>query len=546
MLDSVRVYATATSFLKLPDMPRIRSLLLVVATFLLPIAHLAAQRAASTTQATPTFFVEEATIATIHSAMRAGKLSCRHLVSAYLGRIEAYDKQGPAINALILVNPGAMATADSLDKRFAREGLTGPLHCIPTIVKDNFLTYDLPTSAGSLALKDWRPTHDAFLVKRVRAAGAIVLAKSNMAELAFSPNETVSSVLPGYSRNPYALDRVTAGSSGGTAAAVASNFGAVGLGTDTGNSIRGPSSHQALVGIRSTMGLTSRAGVVPLFASQDIAGPMTRTVADAAAVFQVVIGEDPDDPVTSVSRGRTLPRYADALRADGLKGARIGVLRVAYDTPTLDTEVDTLFHRALGDMSRAGATIVDSVVVPGLDSLRRLQTSSCSPFKYDFETFMARESDSRPPVATVEQIIKSGRFHPSVQARLDAASAVTETPSDSPACKAREQYRAGLRLALQRVMDEQRLDALAYPTWSNPPRLIGDLNTPGGDNSQVFSPSTGFPAITVPMGYTRGTLPAGLQLLARPWAEETLFRLAFAYEQSTRHRHPPATVPPLR
>ena len=527
-------------------MPRRRSVQLIAAALLLPILRLWAQRDGSSAPNAAAFFLEETTIASIHSAMRAGALSCHQLVSAYLRRIDAYDKQGPAINALILVNPGAMATADSLDQRFAREGLTGPLHCIPTIVKDNFLTYDLPTSAGNLALRDWRPTHDALLVKRVRAAGAIVLAKSNMAELAFSPNETVSSVLPGYSRNPYALDRVTAGSSGGTAAAVASNFGAVGLGTDTGNSIRGPSAHQALVGIRSTMGLTSRAGVVPLFASQDIAGPMTRTVADAAAVFQVIVGEDPDDPVTGASRGRTIPRYAAALRPDGLAGARIGVLRVAYDTPSLDAEVDTVFRRALGDMSREGATIVDSVVIPGLDSLRRLQSGPCSPFKFDFETFMAKESDSRPPVKTVDEIITSGRFHPSVQSRLEAARAVKETPGNSPGCKARELYRAGLRLAVLRLMDEQRLDALAYPTWSNPPRLIGDLNTPGGDNSQVFSPSTGFPAITVPMGYTRGTLPAGLQFLARPWAEEILFRLAFAYEQSTRHRHPPSTVPPLR
>src|SRR6185503_11476151 len=235
----------------------------------------------------------------------------------------------------VVVNPAAREVADSLDRRFRNERrLVGPLHCIPMIVKDNFETIDLPVTAGSLSLKGYLSSRDAFLVKRIRDAGAIVLAKSNMAEFAFSPYETVSSILPGYTRNPFALDRVTAGSSGGTAAAVSANLGEAGLGTDTGNSIRGPSSHNALVGIRSTMGLTSRAGVVPLNLGADIAGPMARTVADAAAIFQVIVGEDPDDPVTAASRGRPMPHYADSLRVDGLRGARIGVLPAAYQTPT--------------------------------------------------------------------------------------------------------------------------------------------------------------------------------------------------------------------
>src|SRR5216117_1815995 len=256
------------------------------------------------------FRVEETTIAQIHAAFKGNRLTCHALVAQYLRRIDAYDKKGPAINAIVVVNPDALRTADSLDVRFKREGLTGPLHCIPMIVKDNFETSDLPTTAGSLAFQGFVSNKDAFQVKRIREAGAIVLAKSNMAEFAFSPYETVNSILPGYTRNPYALDRVTAGSSGGTAAAVASNMGEVGLGTDTGNSIRGPSAHNALVGIRSTMGLTSRAGIVPLNLFQDIAGPMARTVADAVAVFQVVAGYDPNDPVTEAARGRAIPNYS--------------------------------------------------------------------------------------------------------------------------------------------------------------------------------------------------------------------------------------------
>src|SRR5471030_1459713 len=261
----------------------------------------------------PAFKIEETTIAAVHSAMKAKTLTCHSLVQRYLTRIVAYDKQGPAINALITLNPNALTVADSLDKRFTKEGFVGPLHCVPMIVKDNFETKDLQTTAGSLAMKGWIPRQDATMVARIREAGAIVLAKSNMAEWAFSPYETVSSILPGYTRNPYALNRVTSGSSGGTAAAIAASLGLVGLGSDTGNSIRGPSSHQSLVGIRSTMGLTSRAGVFPLSLAADIAGPIARTVADAVAVFQVVAGEDAADTVTARSRGHRVANYASSL-----------------------------------------------------------------------------------------------------------------------------------------------------------------------------------------------------------------------------------------
>jgi amidase len=492
------------------------------------------------------FHVEETTIAELHAAMRAGTLSCRALVDAYLRRIAAYDKSGPGINSLVLVNPAAREVADSLDRRFrAERRLSGPLHCIPMIVKDNFETVDLPTTAGSLSLKGFVSTRDAFQVRRIREAGAIVLAKSNMAEFAFSPFETVNSILPGYTKNPYALDRVTAGSSGGTAAAVAANLGESGLGTDTGNSIRGPSAHNALVGLRSTMGLTSRAGVVPLNLGADIAGPMARTVADAVAIFQVIVGEDSADAVTAASHGRPREDYAAALRRNGLQGARIGVLHQAYDTPTADPEVLQVFRAALDDLRKAGAEIIDPAAVDSLDAWRRAQTGSCAPFKWDLNAWLAQHGD-RVPVKSLEEIIRSRRFHPSIEARLQASQAAELAPEQNPGCKSREEFRARLRAGVLALMDSLRLDALAYPTWSNPPRLIGDLNTPGGDNSQLFSPSTGFPALTVPMGYTRGgILPAGLQLFGRPWSEATLIRLAYAYEQATHHRHPPPSAPPL-
>jgi Asp-tRNA(Asn)/Glu-tRNA(Gln) amidotransferase A subunit family amidase len=491
------------------------------------------------------FRVEETTIAEVHAAMRAGALTCRGLVEQYLRRIDAYDKNGPAINALVVVNPAALRVADSLDVRFRREGLVGPLHCIPVIVKDNFETVDLPTTAGSLSLQGFVSNKDAFQVRRLREAGAIVLAKSNMAEFAFSPYETVNSILPGYTKNPYALDRVTAGSSGGTAAAVAADLGEVGLGTDTGNSIRGPSAHQALVGIRSTMGLTSRSGVVPLNLSADIAGPMARTVADAVAVFQVVAGYDPADSVTAAARTHPTPDYAASLVRDGLRGARIGILRQAYERPTLDAEVRDVFAHAVADLRLAGATVIDTVPLPTLDSLFGAHRGACNPFKHDLEKWIA-STGNRTPVKSLDEIIKSNRFHPSIQKRLELAQAVDVEPEKNPGCRDREEFREALRAVVGRVMDALKLDALVYPTWSNPPRLIGDLNTPAGDNSQVFSPSTGWPAITVPMGYTRGTLPAGMTFFGRAWSEPVLIRLAYSYEQATHHRRPPASAPPLR
>jgi amidase len=338
---------------------------------------------------------------------------------------------------------------------------------------------------------------------------------------------------------------VTAGSSGGSAAAVAANLGEAALGTDTGNSIRGPSSHQALVGIRSTMGLTSRDGVAPLNLGADIAGPMARSVADAVTIFQVIAGEDVADTVTARSRGHRAADYTTSLKRDALKGARIGVLHQAYDRASADSEVLHVFSTALDDMRRQGATIVDPVAIAGLDEQLKAWTGSCNQFKYDIEAWLARQGD-RAPVHTVAEILASRRFHPSIRTQLEAAQAESLPPARNPGCRNRDAFRAWLRTAVTSTMDSLRLDALVYPTWSNPPRLIGDLNTPAGDNSQLFSPSTGFPAITVPMGYTRGQLPAGLQLFGREWSEPTLIALAYGYEQATRHRRAPASAPPLR
>lgn len=492
----------------------------------------------------PRFDVVEATIADIHAAFKAKRLTCRALVDAYLARIEAYDKQGPALNAVVLTNPEVRAQADDMDRRYARSGLTGPLHCIPMVVKDNFETIGLQSANGSKSLEGFVSDKDAFQVARIKAAGALVIAKTNMAEFAFSPLETLSSI-QGHTKNPYALERVPAGSSGGTAASVAASFATVGLGSDTGNSIRGPSAHTALVGIRSTMGLTSRAGVIPLSYLADIAGPMARTMEDAVAVFQVIVGEDPEDPVTARSRGRQIPNYRASLVRDGLKGARVGILRQAYERQNqqVDDEVAKVFAQALDDMRKAGATVVDEIVVERVQ--RQQGVGACRGFRYDINDYLATRG-KKAPVHSLDEIIASGKFDPSVAGRLKGGGQPGGGP-ESEACKAEMAYREAFGVAVTKAMDDQKLDALVYPTWSQPPREILDSKSPTGDNSQVYSPSSGFPAISVPMGYTRdGKLPAGVTFLGRAWDEERLIRLGYAYEQATKHRRPPASTPVLK
>ncbi len=540
----------------------------------------------------PTFRVEEATIADIHRAMEEGRITAEELVERYLDRIDAYDGRGPRLNSIVTVSEHALGRARELDAAFRASGFTGPLHGIPVIVKDNYDTHDLPTTNGTLAFRGAVPPDDAHQVRKLREAGAIILAKSNLAEFASSGAFTLSSVLPGYSRNPYDPTRVTAGSSGGTAAAVAANFGTVGLGSDTGSSIRGPSAHQALVGFRTTMGLASRDGIAPLNAERDVGGPMARTVADAVAVLEVIAGPDPADPVTFESEGRVPDNYRQFLDADGLEGARIGVLRQLFeeargyadprapgsgvrvpgteepagatsaeredagqareagrreredaDRPTaIHPEVLRVMERALADMRDAGAVVVDSVEIPDLDEIRD-DFPSIGRLKHDFEKYLA----TRPELEfkTLDEVVESGDYHPFLRASLERSREADYVPEEHEDYPRYLEARERLRDAVLAAMEERALDVLVYPTYNYPPRLIGDENTPYGANSSVLSPPTGFPAFNVPMGYSFGTLPAGLQLLGRPFDEPTLIRIGYAYEQATRHRRPPPFAPPL-
>lgn len=483
---------------------------------------------------TTTINLKELTISEIHKAYTDGSYNSQDLVKAYLLAIEELDHE---INAITTVNTKALDIAKVLDQEYRETKVLRPLHGIPIIVKDNINTVGLPTTAGSLALKDFVPEENAFIINKLEDAGAIVLAKSNMAEWAFSPMHTESST-GGITRNPYNLDFVPAGSSGGTAAAVAANFATVGLGTDTGNSIRGPSSHNALVGFRTTLGLISREGIVPLFLRNDVVGPMCRTVEDATRMMETMVGFDPKDPITQngVEAGKV--NYKQHLVKSGLEGARIGVLRDLSENG-IDHEIKDLFKEAISDLDSLGAEIA-FVTIPDFETLR--QNQWCAVFRNDVESFLATYV-KRDSIQTLEDIISMGSTSEFAKERLLESTTASGRWGDSDAeClnAYRDENRIAFREAIEAAMDSLNLDALVYPTWNNKPARINYFQEEyKGDNNQVISPHTGQPAFTVPMGYSIDNLPAGIQFLGRMFDEPTLVRLSYAYEQGTMHRRPP-------
>jgi amidase len=489
------------------------------------------------------FNVVGATIAETQAAIREGRTTCRAVVESYLARIRAYDQTpigGLRLNSIVLVNPDALSEADTCDRSFGATHKLPPLGGIAVLIKDNYDTAGLQTAGGSLAMKGFLPEHDATMVARLRAAGAIILAKTNMAEWAFSPYLTSSSIA-GITRNPYDLTRVPAGSSGGTAAAVAASLGEAGLGTDTGNSIRGPSSHNALVGIRPTIGLTSRSGIIPLFAHNDVGGPMARTVADAAALLTVVAGPDPADPITAIAAAQfphpTDVDYTRYLDRHGLKGARIGVFRQYFETDKALTE------QALKTLQQEGATLVDPFTIPGYDELEK--NLWCGDFEADLNAYLVHHPNA--PYHDLKSIVASGLYLPYVEEEIKGSIAPPQKDNRRSPCADvyHDPAKIAFRNALLAAMRKDHLDAIVYPTWSNPPRKVGDTTSPAGDNSQILSPQTGFPAITVPMGFTHGSLPAGLTILSAAFGEAALIRYAYDFEQTTRQRKDPPLFPAL-
>ncbi len=490
------------------------------------------------------FVAEEATIKSIQSALMARQTTCVDVTQAYLDRIEAYDDKGPALNAIITVNPRALDTAREMDRLDATAVGRRPLHCIPVVLKDNYDTHDMPTTGGSVTLAKSIPAADGFVVKRLREAGALILAKANLMELAWS-GTTVSS-LGGQTRNPYDLTRTPGGSSGGTGAAIAANFGVLGTGSDTGQSIRSPASANSLVGVRPTRGLISRAGMIPLSTTQDAAGPITRTVEDAARMLEVIAGYDPDDPSTAFSVGRIPASYSTALTTDGLKGARIGLLVDFLGRDAVHAPVNTVVEAAASRMTALGATIV-RVSIPSLDALTRDLSLINFEFTSGFNAYLAGLG-ARAPVKNLDEFIARGEFHPALRGGLLAAQKIAD-PSIVPEYQQMLLRRNDLRQAVMTLIAGNRLDAVLYPHQR---RLVVPIGEEQLERNGVLSNSTGFPAVTFPAGFSPPTptapigVPIGLEILGPEWSEPLLLKLAFAYQEGARARRTPASAPPLR
>lgn len=529
--------------LRFPSMSRSR-LLPVYATTLLLALTAPGARALS---------LEEATVADIEGAYLSGELTAHQVVAGYLARIEAYDKQGPYLNSLININPAALAEADRLDDALRTTGKpVGPLHGIPVIVKDCIDATGMPMTAGFQGWKNYYPTVDAPLVARIKAAGGIILAKASLSEFTKGGADNINSVLGGFARNPYNTAYATGGSSGGTGASVAANFGMLGIGSDTMGSIRNPSSFNSLTGLRTTVGLVPRLGMTPNSSLRDTVGPMTRTVTDLAKLLDVIAGPDPEDAVSLKSEGHIPKTYTAFLKRDGLKGARIGVLRQAFTAKIADPQILAEFEKTLVALKAAGAELIDPFTIPEFDTLPR-PPQTAARFKDDMTKFLAKHPGI--PYPSVEAIAKAKLVHPLHQSFWDEAAVALPFEQDPATVKGMKDEQHW-RDVFTAAFDADRIDAVVMPTNSQPPVINGDRNTqkgpnprPGGggggsSSSTYIGSALQWPAIVVPAGFVNG-LPISLQILGRQWDEAKLIQYAYAYEQATHHRLPPPTVPPL-
>ena len=494
------------------------------------------------------FELDEATIDALALAMASGERTSRGITEAYLGRIAALDRQGPTLRSVIETNPDALADADALDRERSASGPRSSLHGIPILLKDNVGTADgTTTTAGSLALEGSRPAEDAPVARRLRDAGAVLLGKANLSEWANYRSTRSSSgwsARGGQCGNPFVLDRNPCGSSSGSGAAVSANFVTAAIGTETDGSIVCPSNANGIVGIKPTVGLVSRAGIVPIADSQDTAGPMARTVRDAALVLGVIAGTDPRDPATAEADSRGLTDYTPFLDEDGLEGARIGVMRSAFG---FHPGVDRLIEAALDAMRARGAIIVDPIDLRPATVMRRAETTVLGyEFKAGLRAYLETLPD--PPIRTLAELIAFNQANAAEempyfgQERLLAAEA--RGPLTDP------EYldaRAGARRlsrteGIDRVMDADNLDAIIAPTGG--PAWVTDLVNGDhfGGSSSAFAAVSGYPNITVPAGFIHG-LPVGCSFFGRAWSEPTLIGIAYAFEQATRHRRAPGFLP---
>lgn len=502
--------------------------------------------------------IEDISITELQRALADRRISVHEVVQAHLDRIAAYDQAGPVLNAIINVNPQALAEADALDAALAKlpkgQIPAGALWGVPVIVKDNIDATGMPMTSGFQGWKNYRPPTDAPLVARIRAAHGIVLAKASLSEFARGGGDNINSVLPGFARNPYNTLYATGGSSGGSAAAVTSSFGVVGIGTDTGGSVRMPSAHNSLVGLRPTVGLVSRTGVVPLDGARDTAGPIARSVTDLATLLNVIVGADAADPATARGTGHVAADYRAVLKPDALRGVRLGVLRQVFAPDKTDPRILANFERTLAELKAAGAEIVDPLVVPELDTIPR-PPQTASSFRSDITRWFAAHPGV--PYNSVKALADSKLVHPLHQVATDAAAVALPADQDPATIEGRRNEQL-YREAFMRAMDGAHVEALVFPTWAQLPARNGDRNTqimtaeadPKGGVTALGSSLTfvgsmlQWPALSVPNGFIAG-MPVGLQILGRAWDESKIIAYAYAYEQSTHYRRPPPLVPPL-
>ena len=488
----------------------------------------------------------EATIDDIHAAYKSGSLTCRQLVQTYLDRIEAFDKQGPNINAIITINDDALKEADRLDAAYRASGPVGPLHGIAVIVKDQADVKGMPTTLGSVLFKDYYPDRDSFVAEKLRKAGAIILGKATLGEL--GGGDTHGSLF-GSTRNPYNTERTVGGSSGGSAASVSANFSTVGVGQEGLASIRRPSTWNCISGMRPSAGLVSRGGVYgcwpEIFGSL---GPMARTVKDLATLLDVMVGYDPEDPITARGVGHIPDSFAKFLNKDGLKGARLGILRESIGlNAEPDSEdfkkVSEVFDRAIGELKAGGAEIVDPIVIPKIKELLAKRSGGPGETDQSFKNYYGRSASA--PFKTPEEAIASPDFAKVVKRSQDRFKRIPDASKHYESLKAQDE----LMTIFLKVMADHKLDAIAHKAVEHQPTLIKDgVNPPFVDQKGAPHLNTFLvyvPTIVVPAGFTRDNLPAGVCFIGRPYDDGNLIKFAYAYEQATHHRRPPPSTTAL-
>jgi amidase len=496
------------------------------------------------------FQIMETTTDEVHAAYKSGKLTAHQLVQAYLDRIEAFDKHGPTINCIITLNPKALEDADKLDEQYKKTGFVGPLHGIPVLVKDQIDTAGMPTTLGSVVFKNYNPPLDSFVVAKLRKAGAIILGKTTLGE--FGGGDTYGSLF-GVTRNPYDLERTVGGSSGGSAACLSANLSTLALGEETFASIRRPSTWNDIVGMRPTAGLVSRSGMYDGYPSPvGSMGPLARTVKDLATLLDVMVGYDAEDPVTALGVGHVPDSYTKSLDKNGLKGARIGIIRESFGSGSKpDSEdfkkVDEAFTKAVRELKEAGAEVIDPIVIPDLVKLLAKRATSPELAAAGLKTWLARNPNS--PYKTREDVENSpdiGKIIPPPKAAQWAKNAPKTDPAKyGEYLQAREQ----LTINIMKVMADYKLDAIVHKSVEHQPTLIKNgLNPPYVNNNGVPYLNTFLvyaASMTVPAGFTSEGLPIGITFFGKPYSEPNLLKLAYAYEQSTHHRVPPKTTPAL-